>query len=170
MLVEPLWVARGLCNAVASGETAEGSNMKFKKFITIMQAAMGIVPLNKRELLPPGRKLWRPPGWVKLRCAYELVCMKWMFVCLYVAVGLFKYKHLLYLYNIWILCTSIQNVANIARRIKHYLECMFLLCSPDGTSLHATAWACLLPLFTAQVIDAAFWLWLCYWSTADEWM
>ncbi|XP_070844686.1 tight junction protein ZO-2a isoform X2 [Chaetodon trifascialis] len=27
-----------------------------------MQAAMGIVPLNKRELLPPGRKLWRPPG------------------------------------------------------------------------------------------------------------
>ncbi|XP_038143537.1 tight junction protein ZO-2a isoform X3 [Cyprinodon tularosa] len=36
--------------------------MKFKKFITIMQAAMGVVPLNKRELLPPGRKLWRPPG------------------------------------------------------------------------------------------------------------
>lgn len=31
-----------------------------------MQAAMGIVPLNKRELLPPGRKLWRPPGWVWL--------------------------------------------------------------------------------------------------------
>ncbi|XP_035995911.1 tight junction protein ZO-2a isoform X2 [Fundulus heteroclitus] len=27
-----------------------------------MQAAMGVVPLNKRELLPPGRKLWRPPG------------------------------------------------------------------------------------------------------------
>nr|XP_020470771.1 tight junction protein ZO-2 isoform X2 [Monopterus albus] len=36
--------------------------MKFKKFITIMQAAVGIVPLNKRELLPPGRKLWRPLG------------------------------------------------------------------------------------------------------------
>ncbi|KAI4816407.1 hypothetical protein KUCAC02_008734 [Chaenocephalus aceratus] len=36
--------------------------MKFKKFITIMQAAIGIVPLNKRELLPPGRKLWRPIG------------------------------------------------------------------------------------------------------------
>ncbi|KAJ3605493.1 hypothetical protein NHX12_027539 [Muraenolepis orangiensis] len=36
--------------------------MKFKKFITIMQAASGVVPLNKRELLPPGRKLWRPPG------------------------------------------------------------------------------------------------------------
>ncbi|KAJ4926154.1 hypothetical protein JOQ06_008337 [Pogonophryne albipinna] len=36
--------------------------MKFKKFITIMQAAIGIVPLNKRELLPPGRKLWRPLG------------------------------------------------------------------------------------------------------------
>ncbi|XP_014871166.1 tight junction protein ZO-2a isoform X3 [Poecilia latipinna] len=36
--------------------------MKFKKFITIMQAAMGVVPLNKRELMPPGRKLWRPPG------------------------------------------------------------------------------------------------------------
>ncbi|MEQ2157482.1 hypothetical protein GOODEAATRI_002302 [Goodea atripinnis] len=27
-----------------------------------MQAAIGVVPLNKRELLPPGRKLWRPPG------------------------------------------------------------------------------------------------------------
>ncbi|XP_031711473.1 tight junction protein ZO-2a isoform X3 [Anarrhichthys ocellatus] len=36
--------------------------MKFKKFITIMQAAIGVVPLNKRELLPPGRKLWRPQG------------------------------------------------------------------------------------------------------------
>jgi len=36
--------------------------MKFKKFITIMQAAIGVVPLNKRELMPPGRKLWRPPG------------------------------------------------------------------------------------------------------------
>ncbi|XP_041936382.1 tight junction protein ZO-2a isoform X2 [Alosa sapidissima] len=35
--------------------------MKYKKFITIMQAAIGIAPLNKRELLPPGRKLWRPP-------------------------------------------------------------------------------------------------------------
>lgn len=115
MLVEPLWVAWGVCNAVVSGETAEGSNMKFKKFITIMQAAMGIVPLNKRELLPPGRKLWRPPGWVKQRCKYELVCIKWMFVyCLYVAFGVFKYKHLLYLFNIWIFCTSIQNVANIA--------------------------------------------------------
>ncbi|KAL2087380.1 hypothetical protein ACEWY4_016208 [Coilia grayii] len=34
--------------------------MKYKKFITIMQAAIGIAPLNKRELLPPGRKLWRP--------------------------------------------------------------------------------------------------------------
>lgn len=43
----------------------ENWKMKFKKFITIMQAAMGIVPLNKRELLPPGRKLWRPPGWVR---------------------------------------------------------------------------------------------------------
>ncbi|KAL7847850.1 hypothetical protein AOLI_G00225680 [Acnodon oligacanthus] len=36
--------------------------MKYKKFITIMQAAIGIAPLNKRELLPPGRKLWRPSG------------------------------------------------------------------------------------------------------------
>ncbi|KAM4528115.1 tight junction protein ZO-2a isoform 2-T2 [Odontesthes bonariensis] len=36
--------------------------MKFKKFITIMQAAIGIVPLNKRELMPSDRKLWRPPG------------------------------------------------------------------------------------------------------------
>ncbi|KAF0031221.1 hypothetical protein F2P81_015776 [Scophthalmus maximus] len=56
--------------------------MKFKKFITIMQAAMGIVPLNKRELLPPGRKLWRPPGMMinrrditsqKLHCFNDLV-------------------------------------------------------------------------------------------------
>ncbi|RXN21655.1 tight junction ZO-2-like isoform X1 [Labeo rohita] len=36
--------------------------MKYKKFITIMQAAVGIAPLNKRELLPPGRRLWRPSG------------------------------------------------------------------------------------------------------------
>uniref|UniRef100_A0A9J7ZB74 Tight junction protein 2a (zona occludens 2) n=1 Tax=Cyprinus carpio carpio TaxID=630221 RepID=A0A9J7ZB74_CYPCA len=36
--------------------------MKYKKFITIMQAAAGIAPLNKRELLPPGRRLWRPSG------------------------------------------------------------------------------------------------------------
>ncbi|KAG7476282.1 hypothetical protein MATL_G00081240 [Megalops atlanticus] len=36
--------------------------MKYKKFITIMQAAIGIAPLNKRELLPPGRMLWRPLG------------------------------------------------------------------------------------------------------------
>ncbi|KTF79306.1 hypothetical protein cypCar_00028513, partial [Cyprinus carpio] len=36
--------------------------MKYKKFITIMQAAIGIAPLNKRELLPPGRRLWRPSG------------------------------------------------------------------------------------------------------------
>uniref|UniRef100_A0A671XQV7 Tight junction protein 2a (zona occludens 2) n=1 Tax=Sparus aurata TaxID=8175 RepID=A0A671XQV7_SPAAU len=44
--------------------------MKFKKFITIMQAAIGIVPLNKRELLPPGRKLWRPPGLMNWLCRY----------------------------------------------------------------------------------------------------
>lgn len=49
--------------------------MKFKKFITIMQAAMGIVPLNKRELLPPGRKLWRPPGWV--RAAVHVTGSNW---------------------------------------------------------------------------------------------
>lgn len=49
--------------------------MKFKKFITIMQAAMGIVPLNKRELLPPGRKLWRPPGWV--RAAVHVTGRNW---------------------------------------------------------------------------------------------
>uniref|UniRef100_A0A3B1KKH7 Tight junction protein 2a (zona occludens 2) n=1 Tax=Astyanax mexicanus TaxID=7994 RepID=A0A3B1KKH7_ASTMX len=36
--------------------------MKYKKFITIMQAAIGVAPLNKRELMPPGRKLWRPSG------------------------------------------------------------------------------------------------------------
>ncbi|TRY71408.1 hypothetical protein DNTS_013706 [Danionella cerebrum] len=36
--------------------------MKYKKFITIMQAAIGVAPLNKRELMPPGRRLWRPSG------------------------------------------------------------------------------------------------------------
>lgn len=35
-------------------------NMKYKKFITIMQAALGVAPLNKRELIPPPRKLWKP--------------------------------------------------------------------------------------------------------------
>ncbi|XP_053725744.1 tight junction protein ZO-2-like isoform X2 [Synchiropus splendidus] len=34
--------------------------MKYKKFITIMQAALGVAPLNKRELIPPPRKLWKP--------------------------------------------------------------------------------------------------------------
>uniref|UniRef100_A0A673XNW5 Tight junction protein 2b (zona occludens 2) n=1 Tax=Salmo trutta TaxID=8032 RepID=A0A673XNW5_SALTR len=34
--------------------------MKYKKFITIMQAAIGVAPLNKRELMPPPRKLWKP--------------------------------------------------------------------------------------------------------------
>lgn len=36
------------------------NNMKYKKFITIMQAALGVAPLNKRELIPPPRKLWKP--------------------------------------------------------------------------------------------------------------
>ncbi|KAK7120185.1 hypothetical protein R3I94_020255 [Phoxinus phoxinus] len=36
--------------------------MKYKKFITIMQAAIGVAPLNKQELLPAGRRLWRPSG------------------------------------------------------------------------------------------------------------
>uniref|UniRef100_A0A8C4INN5 Tight junction protein 2 n=1 Tax=Dicentrarchus labrax TaxID=13489 RepID=A0A8C4INN5_DICLA len=31
--------------------------MKYKKFITIMQAALGVAPLNKRELIPPPRLL-----------------------------------------------------------------------------------------------------------------
>ncbi|KAM8887034.1 tight junction protein 2-like isoform 4-T4 [Spinachia spinachia] len=35
--------------------------MKYKKFITIMQVALGVAPLNKRELIPPPRKLWKPP-------------------------------------------------------------------------------------------------------------
>uniref|UniRef100_A0A8C1WML3 Tight junction protein 2b (zona occludens 2) n=1 Tax=Cyprinus carpio TaxID=7962 RepID=A0A8C1WML3_CYPCA len=30
-----------------------------KKFFTVMQAAVGIVPLNKREFLPPPRRLWK---------------------------------------------------------------------------------------------------------------
>lgn len=42
------------------------SNMKYKKFITIMQAALGVAPLNKRELIPPPRKLWKPARWVRL--------------------------------------------------------------------------------------------------------
>ncbi|KAK2841321.1 hypothetical protein Q7C36_012900 [Tachysurus vachellii] len=33
--------------------------MKYKKFFPVMQAALGIVPLNKRELLPPPRRLWK---------------------------------------------------------------------------------------------------------------
>uniref|UniRef100_A0A671PT28 Tight junction protein ZO-2-like n=1 Tax=Sinocyclocheilus anshuiensis TaxID=1608454 RepID=A0A671PT28_9TELE len=33
--------------------------MKYKKFFTVMQAAVGIVPLNKREFLPPPRRLWK---------------------------------------------------------------------------------------------------------------
>uniref|UniRef100_A0A8C1WQS4 Tight junction protein 2b (zona occludens 2) n=1 Tax=Cyprinus carpio TaxID=7962 RepID=A0A8C1WQS4_CYPCA len=33
--------------------------MKCKKFFTVMQAAVGIVPLNKREFLPPPRRLWK---------------------------------------------------------------------------------------------------------------
>lgn len=36
------------------------NTMKYKKFITIMQAALGVAPLNKRELIPPPRKLWKP--------------------------------------------------------------------------------------------------------------
>ena len=36
------------------------STMKYKKFITIMQAALGVAPLNKRELIPAPRKLWKP--------------------------------------------------------------------------------------------------------------
>uniref|UniRef100_A0A3Q3A2D2 Tight junction protein 2 n=1 Tax=Kryptolebias marmoratus TaxID=37003 RepID=A0A3Q3A2D2_KRYMA len=55
--------------------------MKFKKFITIMQAAMGVVPLNKRELLPPGRKLWRPELVVASRNAL-LICEALIFVSL----------------------------------------------------------------------------------------
>lgn len=35
------------------------SKMKYKKFFTIMQVAVGIVPLNKREFLPPPRRLWK---------------------------------------------------------------------------------------------------------------
>lgn len=38
----------------------KSNNMKYKKFITIMQAALGVAPLNKRELIPPPRKLWKP--------------------------------------------------------------------------------------------------------------
>uniref|UniRef100_A0A672KPK5 Tight junction protein ZO-2-like n=1 Tax=Sinocyclocheilus grahami TaxID=75366 RepID=A0A672KPK5_SINGR len=33
--------------------------MKCKKFFTVMQVAVGIVPLNKREFLPPPRRLWK---------------------------------------------------------------------------------------------------------------
>ncbi|XP_069043395.1 tight junction protein ZO-2b isoform X2 [Lepisosteus oculatus] len=38
--------------------------MKYKKYLTIMQAAMGIAPLNKRELLPQSRNysLWKQAG------------------------------------------------------------------------------------------------------------
>ncbi|KAJ8262893.1 hypothetical protein COCON_G00153500 [Conger conger] len=33
--------------------------MKYKKYFTVMQAALGIAPLNKREFLPPPRRLWK---------------------------------------------------------------------------------------------------------------
>lgn len=38
--------------------------MRYKKYITILEAAIGITPLNKRELLPEGRhaNLWQHPG------------------------------------------------------------------------------------------------------------
>ncbi|XP_031426434.1 tight junction protein ZO-2 isoform X3 [Clupea harengus] len=35
--------------------------MKYKKFIPVLQVAIGIAPLNKRELLPPPRRLWKTP-------------------------------------------------------------------------------------------------------------
>ncbi|KAK1801048.1 hypothetical protein P4O66_022752 [Electrophorus voltai] len=34
--------------------------MKYKKFLPVLQAALGIVPLNKQEFLPPQRRLWKP--------------------------------------------------------------------------------------------------------------
>lgn len=46
--------------AAVSPEPLMSGNMKYKKFITIMQAALGVAPLNKRELIPPPRKLWKP--------------------------------------------------------------------------------------------------------------
>uniref|UniRef100_A0A663N2I9 Tight junction protein 2 n=1 Tax=Athene cunicularia TaxID=194338 RepID=A0A663N2I9_ATHCN len=40
------------------------TEMRYKKYITILEAAIGITPLNKRELLPEGRhaNLWQHPG------------------------------------------------------------------------------------------------------------
>lgn len=57
------------------------SIMKYKKFITIMQAALGVAPLNKRELIPPPRKLWKPARWVAL-CVH-------VFVSVCVCAGIF---------------------------------------------------------------------------------
>lgn len=74
-----------LTSAAVSPEPLMSSNMKYKKFITIMQAALGVAPLNKRELIPPPRKLWKPARWVLHVCVSVCVCL---FMCV---LGLFAH-------------------------------------------------------------------------------
>lgn len=61
------------------------NNMKYKKFITIMQAALGVAPLNKRELIPPPRKLWKPAQWVCVCVCVLTCCVCICVVCRYIS-------------------------------------------------------------------------------------
>ncbi|RXN04153.1 tight junction ZO-1-like isoform X4 [Labeo rohita] len=36
-------------------------NMKYQKYITVMQMAMGVTASNKDDCIPPKRQLWVPP-------------------------------------------------------------------------------------------------------------
>ncbi|KAG5834814.1 hypothetical protein ANANG_G00265590 [Anguilla anguilla] len=62
--------------------------MKYKKFITIMQAAIGVAPLNKRDLMPQGRKLWRPirdpstGDLVRKSSSWDRFCSEAQYLCL----------------------------------------------------------------------------------------
>lgn len=47
------------------GLYTEKDKMRYKKYMAILEAAVGITPLNKRELLPESRRhvnLWQHPG------------------------------------------------------------------------------------------------------------
>ncbi|MCJ8747233.1 hypothetical protein PDJAM_G00151010, partial [Pangasius djambal] len=37
-------------------------NMKYQKYITVMQMAMGVTASNKDDCIPPKRQLWVPPS------------------------------------------------------------------------------------------------------------
>ncbi|KAL7831196.1 hypothetical protein SRHO_G00306990 [Serrasalmus rhombeus] len=46
---------------VTLGTTA-ADKMKYQKYITVMQMAMGVTASNKDNCLPPKRQLWVPPS------------------------------------------------------------------------------------------------------------